>query len=165
MKTPQEKGKEFEELFRLFLKELMQKHPLASARFYDTHSAGTYLPDQPGDLIACFRGICHLFELKSSEVHGSLTAGLSKLLANHQATHLKIWARAGASTHVLFWQQSTGVIELWDGEAVAHVRHAPHMRLKAEGICDSFPDFEAFKAAFTASLLHNPRYTAKKVFR
>lgn len=165
MKTPQEKGKEFEEEFRLYLKELMHKHPLASARFYDTHSAGAFLPDQPADTIACFRGICHLFELKSSEVHSSLTAGLSKLLANHQASHLKIWARAGASTHIVFWQQATGVIELWDGEAVAHVRHAPHMRLKAEGICDRFADFEAFKAAFTAALLHNPRYTAKKVFR
>jgi hypothetical protein len=165
MKTPQEKGKAFEEEFRLYLKEVMQKHPMASARFYDTHSAGAFLPDQPGDTIACFRGICHLFELKSSEVHASLSAGLSKLLANHQATHLKIWARAGASTHVLFWQQSTGVIELWDGECVAVVRHAPHMRLKPEGVCETYPDFEAFKAAFTAALLHNPRYTAKKVFR
>jgi hypothetical protein len=165
MKTPQEKGKEFEEQFRLFLKDLMHKHPVASARFYDTHSAGTYLPDQPGDTIACVRGICHLFELKSSEVHSSLTAGLSKLLAHHQASHLKIWARAGASTHVVFWQQHTGVVELWDGESVAIVRNEAHMRLKAEGVCDIYPDFEAFKAGFTKALLNNPRYTAKKVFR
>lgn len=165
MKTPQEKGKEFEEQFRLFLKDLMHKHPVASARFYDTHSAGTYLPDQPGDTIACVRGICHLFELKSSEVHASLTAGLSKLLAHHQASHLKIWARAGASTHVVFWQQATGVIELWDGEAVAIVRNEAHMRLKTDGVCDIYPNFEAFKAGFTAALLNNPRYTAKKVFR
>ena len=165
MKTPQEKGKEFEETFRLFLKELMEAHPVASARFYDTHSAGAYLPDQPGDTIACVRGICHLFELKSSEVHASLSAGLSKLLASHQASHLRIWARAGASTHVVFWQQNTGVVELWDGEAVALVRHAPHMRLKPDGICDTYPNFEAFKVGFTAALLHNPRYTAKKVYR
>jgi hypothetical protein len=165
MRTPQEKGKDFEVEFRLYLKQLMEKHPVASARFYDTHSAGSYLPDQPGDTIACVRGYCHLFELKSSEVHASLSAGLSKLLGNHQASHLRIWARAGASTHVLFWQQATGVIELWDGEAVAMVRHAPHMRLKPDGICDTFPNFEAFKAGFMAALLHNPRYTAKKVFR
>lgn len=161
MKTPQEKGKEFEEEFRLYLKELMHKHPVASARFYDTRSAGTYLPDQPGDTIACVRGICHLFELKSSEVHASLSAGLSKLLANHQATHLKIWARAGASTHVVFWQQTTGVIELWDGAAVAAVRHEPHARLKPAGICVTYTDLEAFKAAFTTALLINPRYTAR----
>jgi hypothetical protein len=161
MKTPQERGKEFEEQFRVFLKHLMEKHPVASARFYDTHSAGAYLPDQPADTIACVLGICHLFELKSSEVHASLSAGLSKLLKAHQASHLRIWARAGASTHIVFWQQKTGIIELWDGEAVGLVRHAPQARLKPAGICVTYPDFDAFKAAFTQALLNNPRYTAK----
>lgn len=163
-KTPQERGKDFEEEFRQYLKQLMARHPVASARFYDTHSAGAYLPDQPCDTIACVQGITHLFELKSSEVHDSLTGGLSKLLKNHQASHLRIWARAGACTHVVFWQQTTGVIELWDGEAVAKVRHATLARLKPDGICETFPNFDAFKTTFTAAILINARYTAKKDF-
>lgn len=161
-KTPQERGKDFEEEFRLYLKQLMERYPVASARFYDTHSAGTYLPDQPCDTIACIRGQTHLFELKSSEVHASLCAGLSKLLANHQASHLRLWARAGASTHIVFWQQKTGVIELWDGAAVGEVRHAPHARLKPEGLCDVLPDFDAFKEFFSKQIKHNHRYTARK---
>lgn len=165
MKTPQERGKDFEEEFRKYLKDLMGKYPVASARFYDTHSAGAFLPEQPCDSIACIQGVTHLFELKSSAVHLSLAGGLSDLLKDSQATHLRIWARAGACTHIVFWQQELGGIELWDGDAVAQVKHTPRARLKRDGICEQFLDFDSFKAEFFEAIKQNPRYTARKVFR
>jgi len=158
-KTAQEKGKVFEEEFQLYLKGLMQKYPAVPHRLYDTRSAGSYLPDQPGDFFLLFKGALHLWELKSSEVHDSLAANLSGLLSKEQATHHKLWRRAGAVTHVLFLQQRTGRVELWHGGHVAEVRHAAGKRLKRQD-CLPYGSMSEFKEQFTEALLLDSRYGA-----
>ncbi len=159
-KSAQEKGKEFEEDFRLWLKHLTEKHGAMYHRFYDTRSAGAYLPDQPGDYLLIWRGAPHLWELKSSGAHNSLAAGLGTLMSKEQATFHKLWQRAGATTHVLFWQQVTGEVELWHGGHVATVRHEKGRRLARQD-CLRYGNIGQFKAQFLSGLSTDKNYGAK----
>jgi hypothetical protein len=163
-KTPQELGAEFEEGFRLYLKGLMQKGPAAFHRFYDTKSAGAYMPEQPADFLACFKGRAHLFELKSSDVHNSFAACRKSidLLQEGQAANLRLWARAGAKVHLLFWQQRSGLIELWDGVAAAEARVTARAKLPREGNMLLFNTFDSFKEMFAAAIKQNPRFGARE---
>lgn len=160
-KTPQQIGKAFEEEFRLFLKDLTQKRLAAMYRFYDSTSAGgMMMPSQPGDFQLLYERHTHLFELKSSSKHKSLTAGLSGLLDYDQAAQLLFWHRAGAVTHVLFLDQATRRIELWDGAHVATTRQEPNARLKGLANCLQFDNFAHFSHVFAESLSANPRFSA-----
>lgn len=163
-KTPQERGADFEEEFRLYLKHLMQKGPAIFHRFYDTKSAGAFMPEQPSDFLACFKGRTHLFELKSSDVHDSFGASRKSLdlLKENQAASLRLWARAGAKVHLLFWQQRSGLIELWDGVAAAEARVTPRAKLDKPGNVLLFKDFESFKQTFTLAIKQNPRFGARE---
>ena len=159
-KTPQEIGKDFEDQFRLLCKSITQRNLAAVHRLYDAHSAGGFMPEQPGDFFFLFDGALHLFELKSSDTHQSLTSGLSSLMDTGQAAQLRWWARAGAVTHVLFLSQRDGVIELWSGEHVAVVRSTYRGRLKPEGIVMKFTSFKEFSFVFEQSLKANKRFSA-----
>jgi hypothetical protein len=162
-KTPQEVGKEFEEDFRLLCKGISSRHRAAVHRLYDAHSAGGYMPEQPGDFFFLMEQHLHLFELKSSHTHQTLVSGLSSLMNTSQAAQLRFWARAGAVTHVLFLSQQDGAIELWSGEHVAMVRASYRGRLKPEGIVMRFKSFKEFKTVFEAALISNPRFSAAGV--
>lgn len=156
-KTPQELGKEFEQDFQALLKSVQNSSPAIYHRFYDTHSAGTFLPSQPGDFLMLYQGQGHLFELKSSDTHDSLSSGLSSLLDKDQAAHLRLWARAGAATHVIFWAQKTGVIEWWDGKVVAEHR-AAGKRLPANTPRLGFENFRQFSNMFTSIIRAESRH-------
>ena len=153
-KTPQEIGKDFEETFRGLLKTLQQKYKSNYHRFYDTHSAGAYLPEQPADFLLGFDGGMHFIECKSSDTHQTLASGLSDLLNKSQAANLRMWARAGACVHILFLSQRDGRVELWDGKVVSEAR-AAGKRIKAEGICHVYANFADFAFDFEYALKRN----------
>lgn len=132
MKTPQELGKEFEENFRLWLKQAVCHHRVAFVRLYDTRSAGSFLPDQPGDFLASINGRSHLFELKSSEKFPSLQAGgaMRQLITDAQAANARIWSRSGAQSHFIYWGQHSNIFEVWDGEYVGSTYVIPRSKLR-----------------------------------
>lgn len=138
-KTPQEVGKDFEEETRLALKEITRHHKAMFHRFYDTRSAGTYLPNQPGDFLFMFLGKVYLIECKSSEKHPTLSAALSSVMEQRQAPIPLLWMRAGAGTLVLFLDQTNNEVELWDGSLVYRTRAQERGRLPAEGYVCRFP--------------------------
>lgn len=153
-KSPQEVGKDFEETFRLLLKDLQKRCPCNFHRFYDTHSAGAYLPEQPADFLLGFDGGMHFIECKSSDTHQTLASGLADLFSKDQAANLRMWSRAGASTHILFLSQRDGRVELWDGLRVSEAR-AAGKRIKAEGICHTYANFADFAFDFEYALKRN----------
>lgn len=161
-KTPQEVGKGFEEQFRLFLKHICSTVPAVMHRFYDTHSAGSIMPTQPGDFQLVYRRHLHLFELKSSEKHQSLASGLSSLVDLDQMALMNFWHRGGAVTHYLFLSQQDGAVELWDGGLVCQTKLSPRARLKkdGEGVI-RYASFEEFCQHFADALRIDPRFSAR----
>jgi hypothetical protein len=156
-KSPQERGKDFESDFQALLKSMHQRLRANYYRFYDTRSAGAYMPSQPADYFLGFQGVMHFFELKSSEKHASLANGLSSLMDKDQAAHLRLWARAGAGVHVLFLNQVSGAVEWWNGLAVSSAR-AAGKAIKPLGICMQYPDFATFEKLFEEQLVLNPSF-------
>lgn len=156
-KSPQERGKDFEADFQAVLKSMHQRLKCNYYRFYDTRSAGAFMPSQPADYFLGFQGVMHFFELKSSEKFDNLGSGLSTLMDKDQAAHLRLWARAGAGTHVLFLDQVSGAVEWWNGLAVSSAR-AVGRSIKPLGISLRFPDFDTFAKLFEEQLLLNPSF-------
>lgn len=160
-KTPQEVGKEFELDFQAVLKSLHQRCKANYYRFYDTHSAGAFMPKQPADYFLGFQGAMHFLELKSSLEHQTLSSGLSDLMTKDQAASLRLWYRAGACVHVLFLSQADGAVEWWDGLLVAEAR-AAGKRIKAPGACIRYADFATFAEDFEIILRANPHFMVKR---
>lgn len=107
-------------------------------RLYDTHSAGGFLPEQPGDFWGgCPRGPT-IIECKASIKHSSLTGALSTALDFGQAMQLRLWAEAGHVALLLFFDYNGKSIEAWDG-AVVGFHRAEGKRLKAEQRIAIFP--------------------------
>ena len=125
-RTPQELGVEFQdEVQKVF--ETLQKSTLRRLRFhrfYDSRSAGGYLPAQPGDFLLCNNGKTVVVEVKLSTVYRSLhSAGaLRSLMKAEQAAQMALWTRAGAEGLVIFKDHENGYVELWDGAYVAKTR-------------------------------------------
>lgn len=134
-KTAQERGKEFELDLQELLRKAIAKHPLAFVRLYDTRSAGSYLPEQPGDFLVTYRGNGYLVECKSSVKFASMAgsrSAMTELCSNGQIASMRVWARAGAIPLLLFRHMDNPVIEVWDGKAVAETFHTPRAKLSAE---------------------------------
>lgn len=157
-KSPQEVGKEFEDTVGQFFKDLSRRTRSHWHRLYDSHSAGSFLPAQPGDGLFLYKGAQHLIEVKSSEANDSLASGLSELVSKEQAALMRFWERAGAICHYIFLDQKTGAVEWWDGAYVANTRVTAYARLKRDGICVTYPNFRAFCEAFELGLASNPRF-------
>lgn len=96
--------------------------PLVWFRFYDTKSAGTFLPQQPADFQACFDGKATMIEAKFSEAHESLKCCFAGSVKSHQLASARIWARAGAKYIVIFYSKLSGLIEVWDGLYLSECR-------------------------------------------
>lgn len=94
-------------------------------RFYDTHSAGDFLPAQPGDFLVVKGGHSILIEAKHSVKHKSLRACFSSHVKNEQIGQHIIWQRAGATTLFLFKSEmdpDKPVIEVWSGQYLIKAR-------------------------------------------
>lgn len=133
-KTPQEVGKDFEDHLQAAMKLLQQKHKFTFIRLYDSHSAGSFLPAQPGDFCGVAQGRGFLMEAKSSAkvatLHGNKSV-LSSNMGTTQAAAMKIWYRAGAVVLVPFLAQGTGEVEFWDGKYLAEIFSTPRARPEA----------------------------------
>ena len=103
-------------------------------RFYDTKSAGTFLPEQPADFLAAGPTGAYLVECKASFWKESLAACLSNAVSGGQAANAKLWCRSGPNQHslFLFFCADAGKVEVWDGELVANTFIKPGARLNRE---------------------------------
>ena len=120
-KTPQQLGKEFEKHVQDELMKTMKTLPTYCHRLYDSRSAGTYLPSQPGDFIFLCEGDAILIEVKSSGKYGSLAGRrtpITGLFDAQQIAQMRLWIRAGGHSNVIFQDQQTKAMELWDGELI-----------------------------------------------
>ncbi len=94
---------------------------LLSHRFYDTKSAGSFLPEQPADYLIGSPTGAYLLEAKASFRKESLAACLSNAVSGGQAVHAKLWCRTGPNNKSLFvfFCAQTEIVEIWDGALVA----------------------------------------------
>lgn len=140
MKSPQQKGKDFENKVQRALEDRQRTLPVVCLRLYDTRSAGNYLPSQPGDFVLCNDGQSILIEVKSSEKHDSLAdrrAPLTSLFDEEQVAKMRLWYRAGAKVLVIFQSQETGIMEIWPGNYIAECYITSRKRAEAY-CCDTF---------------------------
>lgn len=118
MTSPQ--WKQFEDDVQKYFKKRMEVDPIVYHRFYDTHSAGSFLPSQPADHLVQTPGHTVLVETKYSEVHNSLRSCFSSMVDDTQIAHMRIWMRAGAVGLIAF-KGKVG-IEVWEGGHCAYCR-------------------------------------------
>jgi len=107
-----QRWKKFENDTFSYLQDQAITLPLVVHRFYDTRSAGDYLPSQPGDFMLLLGGVVILLELKSSEEHNSLRSCFSSAVPSTQIAHHRLWHRAGSQNWFLFWG-ADGRYERW----------------------------------------------------
>lgn len=97
-----------------YFKTRMEKEPLFYHRFYDTNSANSFLPAQPGDHQVIKGGHTVVIETKYSAIHVSLVSCFASVFKDSsQLTFARLLSRAGADYWVVF--QGSGGYELWDG--------------------------------------------------
>jgi len=136
--TNQKLGAHLESKIKTALTSLKKEsnHGLAFHRFYDTKSAGAYLPEQPADfLVGAPMGAFYL-EAKASFKKQSLASCLSSAVSGGQAANSKLWCRSGPNQQslFLFFCAETEVVELWDGLLVAETYIAQGRRLSREDV-------------------------------
>jgi hypothetical protein len=85
-------------------------------RFYDTRSAGNFMPGQPADFLVINNSKTYFIEAKFSEVHESLKSCFSGAVSGNQTASAHMADRAGATYVFLFYSQKADLFELWDGE-------------------------------------------------
>ena len=124
VKSAQDKGKDFEEDVRKELIYLQDNHRALCHRFYDTHSAGGFLPPQPGDFLSMIGGHALVIECKFSEKEPSLNRKyLSSSVKDEQVAAMRLWMRAGASAIYLFKSELTQVLEVWPASYLAEIKY------------------------------------------
>ena len=114
--------KDFERVIETFLKERQRHMPFYFHRFYDTLSAGAYLPPQPSDFMVIHNGKAHFIEAKFSEVHESLRSSFANAVRAEQTASARLVKRAGANYVFLFYSKAANHFEVWDGKYAAHRR-------------------------------------------
>lgn len=127
-KTAQDYGKEFEQDFQDEMKLAQRRMKIAYCRLYDTRSAGSYIPEQPGDFLATINGKSFLIECKTSLKYTTMAArrtAVTELVSDNQVAAARIWSRAGAIPIVLFRHGDSELIEVWRGEIVADIYLTP----------------------------------------
>lgn len=131
VKSPQQLGSDFQSDLETVFKAFRAKYPMNYHRFYDTKSAGSFLPEQPGDHFVMWAGKTFLIEAKLSTVHRSLASpgALSSRMTNGQAMSQILWRRAGAYGVVIFKDHANGFVEIWPGAYVGTIRNALRARL------------------------------------
>ena len=109
-------GKLLETKIQQALVTFTQHHPGFKHRFYDTKSAGNYLPAQPGDFFLLIPNRCLLIEAKSTTVGASI---LKLAWANKQqlAKH-KLWHRAGHPSWYAHLDVKEKILSWYKGEDI-----------------------------------------------
>lgn len=136
-KTPQQLGHDFQDYVQGILLGFHNKHRTNTQRLYDTKSAGTFLPSQPGDFFTVWKGIPYMVEAKCSVVHNSLAASrkaLTSLVDKEQGAKIRVWHRAGCRGLYIVKSVETGFIEVWDGNHVAVALITPRGKLPPEAL-------------------------------
>lgn len=113
---------DLEKAIEKFLKEKQRTMPLFFHRFYDTRSAGNYLPGQPSDFLVIHNGKTHFIEAKFSEVHDSLKSTFSNAVSATQTASARLVKRAGANYVFLFYSAASKNFEVWDGKYASECR-------------------------------------------
>lgn len=109
------KWQDLEDAVEKYLKERIKKDNLFYQRFFDTKSAGNFLPPQPSDFLVVRTGRAFYIETKFSEVHDSLISCFSNAVSGNQTASARLVTRAGASYWFLFYSSQSGNYEVWDG--------------------------------------------------
>jgi hypothetical protein len=107
--------KGLEDALEVLFVERMRSHPFFFHRFYDTRSAGNFLPGQPADFLCVNRGRVHFIEAKFSEKHDSLRNCFAGHVRKNQLASAFLVKRALGSYWLLFHSSKSGVFEIWDG--------------------------------------------------
>lgn len=144
--TPQQYGDWVEDTVKAALEELQAAGPLFYTRLYDTRSASTFLPPQPGDFIGICKGTGFLLEVKASTKFESLAqpGAMRKLIDTKQALASYLACRAKGEGLFLFRGRESGAVEIWDGGVVREAYVTPRgalsgargQGLKCRDTCD-----------------------------
>lgn len=113
VKNP-ERWEELEDLIQGHLSLLQRKTPLMFQRFYDTKSAGSYIPTQPADFGILSDGNYFYLEAKFSGVSDSLKSCFS-VVSDNQLASARLAARAGGNYAILFFSKPAQLFEIWPG--------------------------------------------------
>jgi hypothetical protein len=92
-----------------------RKHKFFYHRFYDTRSAGNFLPEQPSDFLCINRGRAHFIEAKFSEKHDSLKSCFASNVKKSQLASAFLIKRAMSNYWILFYSSTSQLFEVWDG--------------------------------------------------
>jgi len=115
-------GKEAETLIRDCFEKLQMDANSTYVRLYDTTSAGAkgnFIPEQPADFIIQYEGRASLVEVKSSNVHTSLSKiSLKGFITPSQLLGVRTWTRAKAKSFFIFYSITTKLFEFWKGEDI-----------------------------------------------
>ncbi len=117
-------GKDFEAAVQAALVSMQAviANKTRALRLFDTHSAGNFLPEQPGDfMVACPAGAV-IVEAKSSTIHNSLKGCLSANMDFGQASQLQLWTMSGHPALVVFLDHQAQRVEFWEGGYVGTCR-------------------------------------------
>lgn len=120
-------GKRLEHKVQEALVKYAKSFPSFMYRFYDTRSAGSFLPAQPGDFFLLTPKQCFLIECKSSELGTPLLrmANAKTKTASTQRAKHKLWRRAGHATLYVYLDLRTERLEWHNGSYVLEKTHAP----------------------------------------
>lgn len=108
------KWQDLEQEVQNTLQAEQRRKPLVWYRFFDTRSAGNFMPNQPGDFFAGYKGKGWLIECKFSAVHESLKQCFSSAVETHQLASGRIWHRAEQGAIIVFYAAISGTVEVWD---------------------------------------------------
>lgn len=98
-------------------------------RFYDTASAGHYIPPSPSDFLVVAQGQATFLECKFSKVHESLVSCFSRHVRDEQIGYMLLTTRAGARYCVIFYSSVSKTFEAWDGGYLVTVKEKERARL------------------------------------
>ena len=104
------------------LDELQATHNLYYHGFTDTHAAGAFVNNAPGDFLVVLEGVPILIECKASNVHETLRSCLADAVENHQVGTHKLFIRAMGASLFMFYSDATALVEFWPGVAVIAAR-------------------------------------------
>jgi hypothetical protein len=94
---------------------MQEVSPLHWVRFYDTKSAGNFMPSQPADFGVLFNGHYTYIEAKYSAHNDSLRNNFAGGVSDKQLASARLAERAGGSYWVLFYSRPLNTVELWPG--------------------------------------------------
>jgi hypothetical protein len=110
-------------------------------RFYDSKSAGGYMPAQPGDFLWLLpEKPAILIEAKSTEK----SASLKSLLDSGQCGKHRLWQRAGHVTAFIYADRAKNLLAWYRGEEV--VRAEGKKKPVWQGTTDDFDSMFTFAA-------------------